>query len=105
MLSGQYARRRFYEARGFRATRFTDGADNEERTPDVRYRCERTTPKPSSPRQVVSTPNVPKYPRSEDRPLTCQRYVQAAWIADATAGGLLMIERTLAAAGDRRVIT
>jgi GNAT superfamily N-acetyltransferase len=33
--------RRFYEARGFRAIRFTDGADNEERTPDVRYRWER----------------------------------------------------------------
>jgi putative acetyltransferase len=32
--------RRFYEARGFRAIRFTDGADNEERTPDVRYRWE-----------------------------------------------------------------
>ena len=34
--------RRFYEARGFRAVRFTDGANNEERTPDVRYRWERT---------------------------------------------------------------
>jgi len=33
--------RRFYEARGFRAIRFTDGAHNEERTPDVRYRWER----------------------------------------------------------------
>lgn len=33
--------RRFYEACGFRAIRFTDGADNEERTPDVRYRWER----------------------------------------------------------------
>jgi GNAT superfamily N-acetyltransferase len=33
---------RFYEARGFRAIRFTDGANNEERTPDVRYRWERT---------------------------------------------------------------
>jgi len=33
--------RRFYEARGFRAIGFTDGADNEERTPDVRYRWER----------------------------------------------------------------
>ena len=33
--------RRFYEARGFRAIRFTDGAQNEERTPDVRYRWER----------------------------------------------------------------
>jgi len=32
--------RRFYEARGFRAVRFTDGADNEEKTPDVRYRWE-----------------------------------------------------------------
>ena len=33
--------RRFYEARGFRAVRFTNGADNEERMPDVRYRWER----------------------------------------------------------------
>jgi putative acetyltransferase len=33
--------RRYYEARGFRAIRFTDGADNEERMPDVRYRWER----------------------------------------------------------------
>jgi len=33
--------RRFYEARGFHAIRFTDGADNEEKTPDVRYRWER----------------------------------------------------------------
>jgi len=30
--------RRFYEARGFRPIRFTDGADNEERMPDIRYR-------------------------------------------------------------------
>ena len=35
--------RHFYEARGFRAIRFTDGADNEEKTPDVRYRWERAT--------------------------------------------------------------
>jgi GNAT superfamily N-acetyltransferase len=33
--------RRFYEARGFRAVRFTDGGGNEERTPDIRYRWER----------------------------------------------------------------
>ena len=33
--------RRFYEARGFHTIRFTDGAENEERTPDVRYRWER----------------------------------------------------------------
>ena len=33
--------RRFYEGRGFRAIRFTDGADNEERVPDVRYRWDR----------------------------------------------------------------
>ncbi len=32
--------RRFYEARGFRVIRITEGADNEERTPDVRYRWE-----------------------------------------------------------------
>lgn len=29
--------RRFYEARGFEAVEFTDGAGNEEQTPDVRY--------------------------------------------------------------------
>ena len=29
--------RRFYEARGFRAIRFTDGAENEEQIPDIRY--------------------------------------------------------------------
>jgi hypothetical protein len=33
--------RHFYEARGFLAIRFTDGAHNEERTPDIRYRWER----------------------------------------------------------------
>ena len=33
--------RRFYEERGFRAVRFTDGRDNEEKVPDVRYRWER----------------------------------------------------------------
>src|SRR6516165_5985087 len=43
--------RRFYEARGFRAIRFTDGADNEEQTPDVRYRC-RHRPAKSSRRQT-----------------------------------------------------
>jgi GNAT superfamily N-acetyltransferase len=31
----------FYEARGFHAIRFTGGADNEERMPDVHYRWER----------------------------------------------------------------
>jgi GNAT superfamily N-acetyltransferase len=33
--------RRFYEARGFHAIRFTDGAQNEEQMPDTRYRWER----------------------------------------------------------------
>jgi GNAT superfamily N-acetyltransferase len=33
--------RRFYERHGFRAVRFTDGARNEEKMPDVRYRWER----------------------------------------------------------------
>jgi putative acetyltransferase len=32
--------RRFYEARGFHSIRFTDGADNEEQMPDIRYRWE-----------------------------------------------------------------
>jgi GNAT superfamily N-acetyltransferase len=35
--------RRFYEARGFHAILFTDGADNEEQMPDIRYRWERST--------------------------------------------------------------
>ena len=30
-----------YERHGFRAIHFTDGRDNEERTPDVRYRWQR----------------------------------------------------------------
>ena len=33
--------RRFYEARGFRPVRFTNGENNEEKMPDVRYRWER----------------------------------------------------------------
>ena len=33
--------RRFYEERGFQAVHFTDGRDNEEKVPDVRYRWER----------------------------------------------------------------
>lgn len=33
--------RRFYEGRGFRAIRFTDGANNEEKMPDIRYRWDR----------------------------------------------------------------
>jgi GNAT superfamily N-acetyltransferase len=32
------AARRFYERHGFRAVSFTDGRDNEEKMPDVRYR-------------------------------------------------------------------
>ena len=39
--------RKFYEGRGFRAIRFTDGADNEEKMPDVRYRWQRV-PAPSA---------------------------------------------------------
>ena len=35
------AARRFYEKHGFRAVRFTDGRDNEEKMPDIRYRWER----------------------------------------------------------------
>ena len=33
--------RRFYERHGFKAIRFTDGHDNEEKMPDVRYRWSR----------------------------------------------------------------
>ena len=35
------AARRFYERHGFRAIRFTDGRDNEEKMPDVLYRWRR----------------------------------------------------------------
>ena len=35
--------RQFYEARGFRPIKFTDGQHNEEKTPDIRYRWERST--------------------------------------------------------------
>jgi putative acetyltransferase len=37
--------RRFYEARGFRAIRLTDGENNEERMPDTRYRWDRAVGK------------------------------------------------------------
>jgi GNAT superfamily N-acetyltransferase len=33
--------RRFYESRGFHAIRFTDGENNEEKMPDIRYRWDR----------------------------------------------------------------
>ncbi len=35
--------RQFYEARGFRPIKFTDGRHNEEKMSDVRYRWERST--------------------------------------------------------------
>ncbi len=35
--------RQFYEVRGFRPIKFTDGEGNDEKTPDVRYRWERPT--------------------------------------------------------------
>ena len=37
VFAANEAAQRFYEARGARALYATDGADNEERTPDVRY--------------------------------------------------------------------
>lgn len=39
--------RRFYERHGFRAIRFTDGRDNEEKMPDLRYRWERSAGEPA----------------------------------------------------------
>ncbi|HEY2708579.1 MAG TPA: GNAT family N-acetyltransferase [Caulobacteraceae bacterium] len=38
--------RRFYERHGFVAVTFTDGADNEEKLPDVLYRWRRDDPSP-----------------------------------------------------------
>ena len=40
------AARGFYERHGFRAVTFTDGADNEEKTPDVFYTWTRSDPGP-----------------------------------------------------------
>jgi putative acetyltransferase len=39
--------RAFYERHGFRAVTFTDGADNEEKTPDVFYAWKRSEAPPS----------------------------------------------------------
>jgi hypothetical protein len=36
-FASNLAARHFYEQRGFTATEQTDGADNEERAPDVHY--------------------------------------------------------------------
>lgn len=36
-FQGNVGARRFYERHGFAAVEFTDGADNDEKTPDVRY--------------------------------------------------------------------
>jgi GNAT superfamily N-acetyltransferase len=41
--------RRFYEARGCRVLRETDGAGNEERTPDVLYECAPAGSTPANP--------------------------------------------------------
>lgn len=49
--------RRFYEARGFRPVEFTDGARNEEKLPDVRYRWERAAGRPSRP--LIPQPAAP----------------------------------------------
>jgi len=38
---GDRGARRFYERHGFRAIHLTDGRDNEEKMPDVRYRWQR----------------------------------------------------------------
>jgi hypothetical protein len=39
---GRRSARYFYDRRGFYAVRFTDGANNEEKMPDARYRWVRT---------------------------------------------------------------
>ena len=41
-FQGNTGARHFHERHGFRAIRFTDGRDNEEKMPDVRYRWDRT---------------------------------------------------------------
>jgi GNAT superfamily N-acetyltransferase len=40
-FQANHGARRFYERHGFKAIAFTDGRDNEEKTPDVRYRWQR----------------------------------------------------------------
>jgi GNAT superfamily N-acetyltransferase len=39
--------RKFYEGRGFHALRFSDGADNEEKMPAIRYRWQREQTAPT----------------------------------------------------------
>jgi GNAT superfamily N-acetyltransferase len=39
-FQANWAARRFYDLQGWRAVAFTDGADNEERVPDVLYRLD-----------------------------------------------------------------
>ena len=66
--------RLFYEARGFRPIRFTDGADNEERVPDVRYRWDRHRPRGSFRAARAS----------DSRP--CRRDQGARGVRDGTSG-------------------
>jgi putative acetyltransferase len=48
--------RRFYERHGFTAERLTDGADNEEKQPDVLYHWVRPEPVTAAPPETYSTP-------------------------------------------------
>lgn len=43
-FQANFRARRFYERLGFEAIAFTDGRDNEEKMPDIRYRWRRPTP-------------------------------------------------------------
>jgi len=49
--------RRFYERYGFRAVKFTDGSENEEKCPDVLYRLETKQPN-KSPQVPFTFPSV-----------------------------------------------
>jgi len=48
--------RRFYERNGFESERFSDGADNEERCPDVLYRRNGKKPQQSGPANSLRSP-------------------------------------------------
>lgn len=56
-FQGSTEARRFYERHGFKAVAFTEGAENEERCPDVLYKLENTQPRHDSERADINNPD------------------------------------------------
>lgn len=56
-FQGSTKARHFYERHGFKAVAFTEGAENEERCPDVLYKLENTQPRHDSERADINNPD------------------------------------------------